>query len=323
MNREPESGYDSFGVKRQYRRDVYAAFRRACPVPMAEARLLTLPGRKYTREIEAALDSGIREYNIIAVDWNPAIVARLRRRYSLVEVHGVSLIEAAKRLAKNHDRVELANIDLCGYIGRPLLTSARAVTANVLAATAVVALTWMRGRERGEWSEQQLTNTAPGTTKDWRHRNISQLIAGMHPIVERETSRELGRDLLKQGWFWWGTVAHSTYMTSCPMEWAAWKMVSYSEDEMLRNMVQVTRQWYLRLRGEILYRSQFDPRVYRKKSTFLPLIRRADKDLWPPREKEKPDDYLGAMASWRQRDAILTRGLRSYEALRVAWSRAI
>jgi hypothetical protein len=147
--RGPSDGYD-FGSKRQYRRNIYAAFRRFFRGHVADRTVLMMPSIEGD-EIEVAMRAGFRQQNIIAVDKNKAIVATLKRRYPLIKTYGVEVGEAATRAYQDGVRVDAINFDLCGPIGD---TMSRAVgpwmsTQAVINANAVVAVTCLRGRERG------------------------------------------------------------------------------------------------------------------------------------------------------------------------------
>lgn len=142
----PDAGYD-FAAKKHYRRNVWAAFRRAYRGHMADKVFALMPSIEGA-EIDVALQNGARESNLIIIDKNPAIVATLKRRYPKVTAYGVTAERAAERIANDFGEIHGVNLDLCGGADRPLFkTIAAWVNAGVLADESAVAITVLRGRE--------------------------------------------------------------------------------------------------------------------------------------------------------------------------------
>lgn len=161
MNRSaPRAGYD-FGRKRQYRRDVYALFKRHVRLlntPVSVAKVLLMPSSEGD-EIEVALAAGFRERNLFVVDRNRAIVAHLKRRWDGINTYGVDIADAAYRIAKEGHEVHAANIDLCGPVGDLMHRTVDLVfRSGVLAYRAAVCVTVLRGREQFD--------KVAGTSKD-------------------------------------------------------------------------------------------------------------------------------------------------------------
>lgn len=143
----PDGGY-TFGQKRQYRRDVWAAFKRVCWVPRAEAQCLLMPSSE-GKEIDVALACGFREEHLHVVDRNPAIVAHLKRRYPKLQTYGTDLKAAGWRIADKGIRLHLANLDLCGCVGPTHFEEiCYFCQSGALANGASVAVTALRGREQ-------------------------------------------------------------------------------------------------------------------------------------------------------------------------------
>lgn len=115
----PKGGYD-FSKKRDYRRKVWATFRdgiKNSGGSVASAQALLMPSLEGD-EIDVALNAGFREQNLHVVDWEPAVVATLKRRYPKIHTYGVSVSRAFKRLSSDGVRLTCANMDFCGSISR-------------------------------------------------------------------------------------------------------------------------------------------------------------------------------------------------------------
>lgn len=188
--RGPATGYD-FGSKRQYRRDVYAQIRRAFNGQMSTRTCAILPSIEGA-EIDVAIRAGFRERNICVIDENPAIVATLKRKYPAVRTYGVSADRAADRIRQDISSVDFVNLDLCGPIGEPLWETLRAwVRSGALGLDcSYVAVTVLRGRERGEYQQPVSVSGVfmdgaegsvnIGNERDWlRLTKISLELAGL------------------------------------------------------------------------------------------------------------------------------------------------
>ena len=150
MNRQaPADGY-RFGNKAQYRRDIWATFRRTLRqwnVPIGDAHALVMPSAEGD-EVEVALNAGFREENLHLVDKNRAIAANLKKRYRRATCYGVEVSRAALRMQRGGIRLSVANLDLCGTVTSAGLPVATVVASGVLADLSLVAITAQRGRER-------------------------------------------------------------------------------------------------------------------------------------------------------------------------------
>jgi hypothetical protein len=145
--RAPRDGYD-FGNKRQERREIWATFRRECPTPIASAHVLLMPSLEGD-EIDVATANGFRQQNMHVVDWNPAIVATLKRRYPKIHTYGVELGRAVERMAAAGISLSCANLDLCGCLSETTgATMLRAFRARAWVDEPLIAVTVLRGRER-------------------------------------------------------------------------------------------------------------------------------------------------------------------------------
>lgn len=151
----PVVGYDAIGAKRDYRRQIWARLAKHSPVPIHHAQVLMLPSKEGT-EIGIALDYGVREENIHAVDNNPALLAAApwRKTYPAVKVYGSELPRAGERIAKR-TKIDIAHLDLCANInGRSRQTLRAFGHCKVLNDQCVVALNILRGREVREEMDQ-------------------------------------------------------------------------------------------------------------------------------------------------------------------------
>lgn len=151
IRKAPKTGYD-FGQKRQYRRDVWATFKRCTHGSISDAKVALMPSLEGD-EIEVAKANGFREHNIAVIDRNPAIVATIKRRFPKVATFGVDAARAAERVAEWADgKLAAVNLDLCGGADRPLFETLIAwAQSRALADCGHVAVTVLRGRER-KWA---------------------------------------------------------------------------------------------------------------------------------------------------------------------------
>lgn len=107
-----KEGY-RFGNKAQYRRIIWAEFRRMCRVPLAEAHAALMPSSEGL-EIDVAKQNGFREKHLHIIDRNPAIVATLKRRYPYINTYGVDAERAVERMKERGVKLYCANWDFCG-----------------------------------------------------------------------------------------------------------------------------------------------------------------------------------------------------------------
>jgi hypothetical protein len=145
----PATGYNG-GRKRHYRRDVWATFRRALPIPRAAAHALLMPSSEGD-EVNVAIANGFRESHLHLVDDNPAIAAHLKRRFRRATCHGVNVVAAAERLARQGERLDVANLDLCGCTDGVERIVREFIETDVMSDQSVIAVTLLRGRERKFW----------------------------------------------------------------------------------------------------------------------------------------------------------------------------
>jgi hypothetical protein len=157
--RAPANGYD-FGAKRQYRRDVYAGFKRRLNGHVGSAKHLLMPSIEGD-EIEAALAAGYREENLYIVDRNPAIVATLKRRYKKATAYGIDLLDVPARLEREGVVLTSANLDLCSCVtGDVVRVLYRFARMSAQCTDLCLCVTVLRGRERGDWWGK-ITDTGP------------------------------------------------------------------------------------------------------------------------------------------------------------------
>lgn len=114
--------------KDAYRRAVWGAFNEAMGGRVEEAVGVLMPA-KNGLEIAAAIRSGFREENLIAVDKNPALLATApwRKQYPKVRIYGSEVSRAFARMAKDAVKVDVANLDFCGNFSMPVVESVRAI----------------------------------------------------------------------------------------------------------------------------------------------------------------------------------------------------
>lgn len=144
--RAPEGGYD-FGAKREYRRQVWASFRKEVADPK-NAHVFLMPSKEGA-EIEEALRRGFQLNNMHVCDYRPAIVAVLNARYGgKLNTYGCSAGRACERIAEKGVRIVAANFDFTSCASIKLRDELDQISAsNVLADEAVTAFTILRGRE--------------------------------------------------------------------------------------------------------------------------------------------------------------------------------
>ncbi len=145
--RGPEEGYQ-FGRKKQYRRHLWGAIAEHCRVPLEKAQVALMPSLEGA-EIDEALKRGVRQENLHIIDMNPAIVATLKRRYPRVNSYGVIFWKAMERIKEKGITLDVVNADLCGPVTTAPWFMSRDAIVDVIGDGSVVAMTALRGRERG------------------------------------------------------------------------------------------------------------------------------------------------------------------------------
>jgi hypothetical protein len=123
--RGPLAGYKS-DAKQEYREQVWSAIAPKIKdmfVLDSRAHVLMLPS-KGGEEIEVAINHGIPEDRIIAVDENPALIATAawRKNRPLVKCYGSSLSRAAQRIKEDGFVLIAANLDLCNNFSEDLVS---------------------------------------------------------------------------------------------------------------------------------------------------------------------------------------------------------
>lgn len=113
----PDGGY-TFGNKAQYRREVWAKFRKGFGGQVATKHAALMPSLE-GYEIEVALQNGFRQANLHVIDKNPAIVATLKRRFPYIRTYGVRASDAVRRMRKQGVKLDCANWDFCMPVLRP------------------------------------------------------------------------------------------------------------------------------------------------------------------------------------------------------------
>jgi hypothetical protein len=144
--RAPAGGYD-FEAKEKYRRHVWSSLARHCPVPVGVASAVLMPSLEGT-EIEVAKRYGFQERNLHVVDYNPAIVATLKKRFPDIRTYGVSLERAVARMVQSGIVIHAANFDFTSCAGEKLYHTLEAIRREgALHRNGVWAVTLLRGRE--------------------------------------------------------------------------------------------------------------------------------------------------------------------------------
>lgn len=127
-----------------YRREVWNVFRK---YNKPDSQVLLLPSIEGL-EIELAKAKGFCTSNMHVVDYNPAIVAHLKRRYPYVNTYGVSAARACERIAKTGKRLLAANFDFTGCISAATVKEITQITeSQVFAPVSCIAVNLLRGRE--------------------------------------------------------------------------------------------------------------------------------------------------------------------------------
>ena len=147
--RRPKAGYD-FGEKRQYRRTIWACFRRAFQHRRFEAHCLLLPSLEGD-EIDVAISNGFLEQNLHIVDDEKAVVAVLKRRYPRINTYGCRASVAVARIADKGIRLSCANFDFTNCVGAPVAAEIAVIAdeAEAFIPGALAAFTLTRGLEKG------------------------------------------------------------------------------------------------------------------------------------------------------------------------------
>lgn len=145
----PETGYVG-GRKNHYRRNIWATFRSLLKSQRAAAHALLMPSIE-GKEVEVALDAGLREENLFLVDRNRAIAAHLARRFPRATCYGLDVAEAARRVVRAGKRLSVANLDLCGLsTGTVGSTLREFLRSDVMGSCSAIAFSMVRGRESAE-----------------------------------------------------------------------------------------------------------------------------------------------------------------------------
>jgi hypothetical protein len=144
----PKGGYD-FAEKRLYRAQIWNLFRRHIERPKA-AHVMLMPSLEGD-EIMAASQKGFRQSNMHVVDFSPAVVATLKRRFPNINTYGVSAGRACARAAASGVQLGAANFDFTGCVSGSLLSEVIATAeADCYAPFVIVAMNMLRGREAGD-----------------------------------------------------------------------------------------------------------------------------------------------------------------------------
>lgn len=147
----PKEGY-RFGNKAQYRRTIWANFRRKLRGQTAQAHAALMPSIEGL-EIEVAKQNGFRECHLHVIDSNPAIVATLKRKYPYINTYGVDVRKAIDRIRERGVRLSCANWDFCGpavsALGQDLMSTCS--DPAIYTPENLIAFTAMKGRDDPNW----------------------------------------------------------------------------------------------------------------------------------------------------------------------------
>lgn len=149
--RGPNSGYIS-DAKQKYRHDVWSAI-----APKVKdlfqiddrAHVLLLPS-KGGEEIAVAIEHGIPQERIIAVDENSALIASApwRKTFPMVKCYGSSLSRAAERIKNDGHVLLAANLDLCNNFSEDLVSEVSGFFNSLKRFDKFIfSITVMKGRE--------------------------------------------------------------------------------------------------------------------------------------------------------------------------------
>jgi len=176
--RGPSGGYES-DAKEAYRNSIWDSLAPiAIPVfkDHPEAHVLLLPS-KNGREIKTAIDHGIPQNRIVAIDENPAIIAvsEWRKKYPDVKFYGCKLSQVGEKLKKDGIVLIAANIDLCNNLSSELIEELSKFRQSILVYDRwAFAVTMAKGREnKGITALLNLLNV-PATIKDGRLSAVLQ-----------------------------------------------------------------------------------------------------------------------------------------------------
>jgi hypothetical protein len=107
-------------------------------------------------EIDVALSKGFRQQHLHIIDFNPAVVATLKRRYPLVNTYGVSVNKAIDRMIDHGVQLDAINLDFCSNLSRQMFVTLHQLTiSRVMNDRSVLAVSMLRGREK-QWAMSSL-----------------------------------------------------------------------------------------------------------------------------------------------------------------------
>lgn len=176
----PESGYD-FPSKRAYRRNIWATFKRQFGGQVAGRQMALMPSIEGD-EIEVALSKGFREENLHVIDFNPAIVASLKRRYPRLHTYGVPVRRAIIRMAEAGTRLDGFNLDLCSNLSREVRATLFVLSfSRIMTNESVVAVSLLRGRELGVTGVMLDELAEASNNTPWRHELEQRYGASLIP----------------------------------------------------------------------------------------------------------------------------------------------
>jgi hypothetical protein len=195
--RAPKGGY-AFDAKAEYRKRIWALFKEHCPIPRGLAQCLLMPSLEGL-EIDVALAAGFREENLHIVDFNPAIVATLKRRYPLINTYGVTLSRACERIADNGIRIHCANFDLTSNLNTKSHIELQQVGRS-LSRDAVASVTVLRGRETNFGKALKHTDVFE---RWWPHYGECQLLDSdlrrigiLSSLIQYQADKDLSIDVV-------------------------------------------------------------------------------------------------------------------------------
>lgn len=150
MKHKPDSGYN-FEEKIKYRKQCYStlekAFKNIMGKSKSELNVMYLESSD-AAETEFLLNRGYQPENLIPVNFNPAEIAHVNRKFP--DVHGRG-VDIARALAECGRKIHIIHLDFCGNYSRKTMTTAHQIRSQSLLKTPVgVIVNLMRGREKKE-----------------------------------------------------------------------------------------------------------------------------------------------------------------------------
>lgn len=188
--------YD-FSAKRHWRRTVWNTFRDELGADRRDALVVYLAGAE-DEDRQIAIEKGFRADNLVAVERDRAVAARLRRQGALT-LHG----DVFEHLRKFHPAraISVVHLDLCGGLTQRTVMNIISAAYSPAAANAMFCVNLLRGREvDGDWMRSGINEAyaadGAGATKHRGEMLWAMLVHMIPGIVYGDSVRAIGAGTL-------------------------------------------------------------------------------------------------------------------------------